>query len=1040
MPSLLDYGVEGAGGARFEAYEWHAPRRWSARRSEAVRAFLADAATEHSLAGKAATATGAESPRDVRLGMTLIDRPALHLLSEILDDGRPGRSAYVACPADPACGATTFLRIAAREARRRGYVPLAVGAIERRPELADALRGRQIVLLRDGTAASDVAVRWLLRLCALSPGGHMLLCAGPRPPAGADATLALRPLDIARLEENVHWHPPRALTPRQVRRAATESGGIPGLFLSRLRHARERAAPLLVAEARAPYVPGPPPVVALPPLEGQWSELLERAERLARAGRRAAADRELRRIAAAAERRQLGAASARAEVRLGSTLLARGRIEDARAAFASAADRGRDDLRLSIQAAIGTAAVHVEAGALDSAESILRAAHVSEPGEAVLPLARCLCWQGRYAEAERLVRALGESTDALARAGAACVAARTALAQHDLPRASQAAASALAIAQAAEDLTLQARAHELLAAVHGRIADVASASDHGGRALRAARRAGLVLGALRIRATAVESVHAATGAVDRRLIERMAMTADRLPALTRGRLWAMAARVHPCEPDRRRFAALLQGLVKATGAHGLLPIEHEPPGAAIAKDVSALLAMQTEAADARVLLQRLAEWLRERGDARIVHVVGPDGAIAARAGTGERIAAAERALVTRAPQPPWTGAEGLEAAVPLRLGAAGCGALACRWPLTRQPDPDVMPAMLAAAAVAAPALASLVDVALVAAASPPRDGIVGRSPAVLRLRQAVARAGAAPFPVLIEGESGVGKELVARAIHASSPRRGRPYVAVNCAALSDDLFESELFGHARGAFTGAHADRAGLFEQADGGTLFLDEISELSSRGQAKLLRALQEGEVRRVGENFTRRVDARIVVASNRSLDEDASAGRFRKDLLFRLAVVRIPVPPLRARPEDIPLLAAHYWQLASERAGSRATLTPAAIAALSNYAWPGNVRELQNVLAALTVHVPRGRVGAEHVEGLVSTAAPMPVGTLDAARQAFDRQFVASVLARCGGRHAAAARQLGVSRQGLAKLMRRLSIDKTATGHRGIENRESG
>ena len=187
------------------------------------------------------------------------------------------------------------------------------------------------------------------------------------------------------------------------------------------------------------------------------------------------------------------------------------------------------------------------------------------------------------------------------------------------------------------------------------------------------------------------------------------------------------------------------------------------------------------------------------------------------------------------------------------------------------------------------------------------------------VRRQVARAAAAPYPVLIMGESGTGKELIAKAIHAGSARRARRFCAVNCAALSDDLFETELFGHARGAFTGAAADRPGLFEEADGGTLFLDEVGELSPRAQAKLLRAIQEGEIRRVGENHARRVDTRIVAATNRPLGDEVKAGRFRHDLLYRLDVVRIVVPPLRDRPEDVGPLAREFWRDALRRTGGR-------------------------------------------------------------------------------------------------------------------------
>src|SRR5262249_29578613 len=207
----------------------------------------------------------------------------------------------------------------------------------------------------------------------------------------------------------------------------------------------------------------------------------------------------------------------------------------------------------------------------------------------------------------------------------------------------------------------------------------------------------------------------------------------------------------------------------------------------------------------------------------------------------------------------------------------------------------------------------------------------------------------------ITGESGSGKELVAREIHRAGPRRDRPFCTLNCAALPVELVESEVFGHARGAFTGAVGERAGVFEEAHTGTLFLDEVGELSPRAQAKVLRVIQEGELRRVGENNSRRVDVRIVSATNRDLRQEVAAGRFRMDLLYRLDVIRIGVPPLRDRRDDVAVLAEHFWRDATARIGSRATLGPATLAALAGYDWPGNVRELQNVLAALAVRSPK-------------------------------------------------------------------------------------
>jgi len=372
----------------------------------------------------------------------------------------------------------------------------------------------------------------------------------------------------------------------------------------------------------------------------------------------------------------------------------------------------------------------------------------------------------------------------------------------------------------------------------------------------------------------------------------------------------------------------------------------------------------------------------------------------------------------------------VEAAVPVRFGAAPIGAICCRWPAGSTPDMGRARALLrAAAAACAPSLRAWLERERPVAGDPVADyGIIGASDAVARVREAIRRAAVVPFPVLIEGESGTGKELVARAIHQASARRRRRFCAVNCAAVSDELFEAELFGHARGAFTGAVGERPGLFEEADGGTLLLDEIGELSSRGQAKLLRVLQEGEVRRVGENVCRRVDVRIVSATNRSLAREAAADRFRDDLRFRLDVIRISLPPLRDRCEDIPGLVDHYWRSAIERTGGRALLDEAAIAVLTRYAWPGNVRELQNLMATLAVRAPvRGRVRASDLPLHVSTAPPEPT-TLETARRRFDQRYVSATLARCGGQRAEAARQLGLTRQGLSKLMIRLAIQRQA------------
>jgi DNA-binding NtrC family response regulator len=306
------------------------------------------------------------------------------------------------------------------------------------------------------------------------------------------------------------------------------------------------------------------------------------------------------------------------------------------------------------------------------------------------------------------------------------------------------------------------------------------------------------------------------------------------------------------------------------------------------------------------------------------------------------------------------------------------------------------------------------------------DNIIGRAPAMQEVFELIRRLSGSAASVLITGESGTGKELVAKSIHWNSPRKDRPFVAVNCAAIPDTLLESELFGYKRGAFTDARADRPGIFVEAEGGTIFLDEIAELSPSLQAKLLRVLQDGEVRRVGENVSRRVDVRIVAATNRRLAEEAAAGRFRTDLRFRLDVVRIDVPPLRDRASDVPLLAARFWTDAAGRVGSRATLSPDAMAALARYDWPGNVRELQNVIASMVVQSPRrGRVGPTALPAHLTAVMPSAGVTFEAARTEFERRFVRAALATADGQRTQAAETLGVTRQGLAKMLRRLGLD---------------
>ena len=311
-----------------------------------------------------------------------------------------------------------------------------------------------------------------------------------------------------------------------------------------------------------------------------------------------------------------------------------------------------------------------------------------------------------------------------------------------------------------------------------------------------------------------------------------------------------------------------------------------------------------------------------------------------------------------------------------------------------------------------------------------RGGIAGRSPALLAAVARLERLAATTLAVLVQGESGTGKELAARLVHRLSPRARAPFVAVNCAALSEALLLSDLFGHVRGSFTGADRDRAGVFETAQGGTVFLDEIGDLPPAAQGMLLRVLQEGEVRRVGESLARKVDVRVVAATHRDLAARVRDGSFREDLFYRLKVASVELPPLRARGDDVLLLAEHF--LAKQAAPEPApALSPAARTALRAHRWPGNVRELGNVLAVAAALAGGGPILPEHLElpataGVSEGAGAAAAGPSDYHRRvdAFRRKLVADALAAEGGNRAAAARRLGLSRQALSYLARQLGL----------------
>ncbi|HWP36125.1 MAG TPA: sigma-54 dependent transcriptional regulator [Gemmatimonadales bacterium] len=313
--------------------------------------------------------------------------------------------------------------------------------------------------------------------------------------------------------------------------------------------------------------------------------------------------------------------------------------------------------------------------------------------------------------------------------------------------------------------------------------------------------------------------------------------------------------------------------------------------------------------------------------------------------------------------------------------------------------------------------------------------IVGKSTVIRELLRRIEKVAPTGARVLILGENGSGKELVARAIHAASPRAARPFVEVNCAAIPGELIESELFGHMKGSFTGAVADRPGKFEQADGGTLFLDEVGDMSLAAQAKVLRALQDGVVTRIGATRSIKVDVRVIAATNKPIEEEIEAGRFREDLYYRLNVVPITVPPLRQRREDIPLLVEHFVaQLTREGGVVPRRMTPEAVAALAERDWPGNVRELRNAVERLLILAPGNQITAADVATLVGGPTDRTLGSLigsgtfEGFKQEAERAFLAAKLAENDWNVSETARKLDMPRSNLYKKIEKYGLQREA------------
>ena len=897
--------------------------------------------------------------------------PVAEPLVEVLDHGRDGEPRWVVVETGAGHSSLAVARRVAEQGRVRGLVPIAVDVYLRmRALLEEELQHRTLMLILPPGSGLELAREALVSAAATSPRPHVLV-----------SFRTTRPL---------------------AHGSAGSSGG------------SSDAPGHVVREARAVYGAGvsPRPVLDVLPEDvvrhvargARWVELCE-------SGRHAAADRLLRDVAGALLRRRAMVPAATILITLGRLVLERGRAGDADSIFGDAATHAQTAKQetLSANARIWQAAARTDAGQLTAAESLCRAAIVAgtlagaERARGEATLARTLLWQGRVAEAAaRDLRV--ETDDHELVAFVTAIAIRILIARGEVFAAGQRARDLLTRAETSGHrlvrlIALSAHMRILLEA-----GDLILAEQCLIEVRNAARAARAPLRLARVRLLWVDALRRAgrTRDAERELRDLRRLRGATPPLLRAAIDGRLRSDGRPLRPDRVAI-----GAPSAAATLVVMARDEEHDREAVRKVLAfAADSLQTS---------RIDLCSADAGPDTAVLTVGSGLSTA----LGSRVLDAGIAIDTRL-------GSGGELGVPVRVGTRLIAAIVARWPIDRTPPAQARELLELAAAVAAPRIdtmrASAREVANASIAIPE---LIGASAAIAEVRRAVSRAATAPFSVLIEGESGSGKELVARALHQLSPRRERRFCDVNCAALPDELLESELFGHTKGAFTGAVADRSGLIEEADGGTLFLDEVADLSPRAQAKLLRVLQQQEVRRVGATFSRKVDIRVVSAANRDMRTEVAEGRFRQDLLYRLDVVRIRVPPLRERPEDIPVLADHLWQAAATRVGSHALLTHGVLTALARYHWPGNVRELQNVMAGVAVAAPaRGPVKPGLLPPVITGAVVASTTRLADARDQFERRFIELALARAGGRRARAARELGLSRQGLLKMMARLGI----------------
>ena len=1078
---LVDYGLL-RGTERFEAWccggTWRGPREETDRVLGLAASFLrANGMTQGTLSesavrverGRPLVLPGADTghrdgPPSITnqlvldaCGIRVVERRAVGTIAELFAEAGGCRPRTVALYGPGGAGLTTAVGELSRAARVSGFVPLSLNAGDV-PNL-DLCQDRSLFLIAAGRGTSrrwPSVVEWTIR----SPRPHVVLFTGPDEIPDVHA-VRLEPLTARMLTEAFR---PTDIDPavrRRVEVAARRARGWPGRFAALLwghvpeeRRATMPGSPSLAAEQRASYgadaVPGPPGLQPVAP--SSWSSPGELAAlkrkmgaaiKQLNAGRHAPGGRTLRSAVAGLARRHDWGHASEGALALASSVLRRGRPRDAQHVLAEAKEYSRkagDDSRM-LDVAVLSGLAWTDLGRLDEAESVLSASleAACSSGDVVraasirLALARCLFWKGQYEGAGRTLEAIDdhEVTEATAVRRAIALS-RVAIGYRDLEAGVTQAIGALEAAERLGDASLVAHAACGAAFAHLVNGDHIALERDVAASVRAARVARDPLQALRARLIAAESGRrAGRKAAAEKLVGRVGKVGVvRLPVTVSARCALLAELLSAAsapEAVKRHVAASGLGALALFAPQPETDRRHEVRVAV--SDVVDVLRLCQSADEDNAVLSGLCALLRTRLHAAAIAFFTADrGSLVALAHDGSSrlepdIAA--RAMAAGQPIAPHVRHDVLEGGAPVRYGGETVGALVARWTLGTTHDLARASMLLTTAATAAgPALAG----ALLRRSDRQARGVgdlLGVSRAIEEVARAIERAATAPFAVLVEGESGSGKELVARALHRRSQRRDRPFCTLNCAALPDDLVESELFGHARGAFTGAVAERPGVFEEAHTGTLFLDEIGELSRRAQAKILRTIQEGELRRVGENVARRVDVRIVSATNRDLRHEAAEGRFRADLMYRLDIVRISVPPLRERREDIAVLVERFWRDATGRVGSRAVLSTATLAALGRYDWPGNVRELQNVLAALAVRSPRrGVIPPTALPPGFGASQPSVTWRLEEARRTFEESFVRAALVRTGGHRTRAAEELGVTRQGLTKLMTRLGI----------------